>query len=104
MPAARRHDINTSHAAARSVHKPSEVQQRILSILRKSAWSGDRTGLTDEQIIAQYKEQFAADVVPTEQSIRSRRAELVAAGKVRRSLAPGKSGTGRPSAKWTTAA
>ncbi|TDW69132.1 hypothetical protein EDF51_106116 [Curtobacterium sp. PhB25] len=102
MPAARRHDIDTSHEAARSVYKPSDVQHRIAAVLQGAAYAGDRDGLTDEEMIRRYKARAAAvgDPIPTDASLRSRRAELVVAGKVRRSLVNGKTATGRAAAKW----
>lgn len=103
MPAARTHDMNTSHAAAASVWQPSEVQLRILGLLQSAVWAGERTGLTDEQIIARYREQHSGDVLPSESSIRSRRAELVGRGKIRRSKVDGKSAAGRVSARWAAA-
>lgn len=103
MPAARTHDMNTSHAAAASVWHPSEVQLRILGLLQSAVWAGERSGLTDEQIITRYREQHSGGIVPSESSIRSRRAELVARGKIRRSTVNGESKAGRVSAKWVAA-
>jgi hypothetical protein len=95
--------MNTSHAAAASVWQPSEVQLRILGLLQAAVWAGERTGLTDEQIIARYREQHSGGIVPSESSIRSRRAELVARGKIRRSTVDGLSSGGRVSARWVSA-
>ena len=102
MPAARTHDMNTSHAAAASVWQPSEVQKRILDILQNAVRDGYLAGLTDEQIIARYP-AHEGDVIPSEQSIRSRRSELVRRGRIRRSEVNGKSEKGRVSARWVTA-
>jgi hypothetical protein len=84
MPAARSHDPSTSHAAARSAHNPTEVQLRILHILRLDA-THNSTGLTDEQIHDRYQNEARRRewVMPTAQSLRSRRAELERKGKVR---------------------
>lgn len=102
MPAARRHDIDTSHAAARSVYKPTEVQLGILTVMQRASYAGDRDGLTDEEIVRRFKERATrvGETIPTDSSIRSRRAELVAAGKIRRSTVNGKTATGRTAAKW----
>ncbi|WIA96449.1 hypothetical protein [Curtobacterium sp. MCBA15_004] len=79
-PAARRHDVETSHDAAASVYEPTEVQQRILDILKPADFFARSRGMTDQEIVAEY--QSRGGVIPTEQSIRSRRAELVRRGDV----------------------
>ncbi|WP_284761543.1 hypothetical protein [Curtobacterium sp. MEB011] len=79
-PAARRHDVETSHLAAATAYKPTEVQQRVLDILRSDDFFVRSKGLTDQEIVDKYNELDG--VIPTEQSIRSRRAELVRRGEV----------------------
>lgn len=75
MPYARRSDPETSHEAASTVKDVSLVKSLILGLL---ASYGE---LSDEQILTRYK---AVEGLPkaTEQSLRSRRAELVKAGLV----------------------
>jgi len=103
MPAARTHDPETSHLAAKAAHNPTEVQQRILRLLPARTSFFDRTaGLTDEQLIDEYK-RYAAEhdlTVPSDQSIRSRRAELVAAGKVVWTKEHGQTRSGGKSRTW----
>ncbi|PYY63647.1 hypothetical protein DEJ30_12090 [Curtobacterium sp. MCPF17_003] len=103
MPAARTHDVETSHLAARTAHNPTEVQQRILQLLPARTSFFDRSaGLTDEQLIDEYK-RYAAEhglTVPSDQSIRSRRAELVVAGKVVWTKEYGKTSSGGKSRTW----
>jgi hypothetical protein len=79
-PAARRHDVETSHVAAATAYAPTEVQQRILDILKPADFFARSKGMTDEEIVAAYQELDG--VIPTDQSIRSRRAELVKRGLV----------------------
>jgi hypothetical protein len=84
MPAARTADPGTSKVAARTAHNPTEVQQRILQILRALTFFERSVGLSDEQIHTRYQ-QLATErgwVMPTAQSIRSRRVELQRAGQV----------------------
>ena len=81
-PRARHGDPVTSHEAALEQRpaKVGTVQRVILKVL-------DRFGpLTDEQLVERFDEHVAVseDAPPvTPQSIRTRRAELVCAGKVR---------------------
>jgi len=84
MPVARTADPATSHAAARAAHNPNEVQARILTILTDHASGPDAAGISDEGIYALYraKARRLGWVIPTEQSIRSRRHELELADKV----------------------
>ncbi|MEK6344725.1 MAG: hypothetical protein V4737_12920 [Curtobacterium sp.] len=102
MPAARRHDVDTSHAAARSVQSPTEVQQRILDLLPSRSFFVKVPGLTDEQIITKYRAlaMMQGFRVPSDQSIRSRRSELVAAGKVMWTGDYGLTAGGRKSRTW----
>jgi hypothetical protein len=77
MPFARLLDPVTSHEAADSVANVTEVQATILSILREKPMS-------DEYLVIEYQTRvYRADAKPaTEQSIRSRRAELARLGLV----------------------
>jgi hypothetical protein len=103
MPAARTHDPETSHLAARAAHNPTEVQQHILQLLPARTSFFDRSaGFTDEQIIDEYKRRANEHgwTVPTDQSIRSRRAELVAAGKVAWTKEHGRTRSGGKSRTW----
>ena len=104
MPAARDTDPDTSHAAARSAHDPTEVQQRLLELLRRDAPVGS-DGLTDDEIYPKYTDAALRDgsVVPTPQSLRSRRAELVRSGQVRHSGRYGHTTSGRQSRRWALA-
>jgi hypothetical protein len=84
MPAARTADPGTSKLAARTAHNPTEVQQHVLEVLEYDARTNIR-GLTDDEIYRTYTQHARTKgwVVPTPQSVRSRRAELERAGKVR---------------------
>lgn len=76
MAQARSTDPQTSHDAAASVNNISKVQKAIMSLLQASP-------MCDEKLIGQYRIwQQTDDRFPavTDQSIRSRRAELVAMG------------------------
>lgn len=76
MAHARLTDPQTSHDAAASVTNISKVQKAILSLLQASP-------MCDEKLIEQYRIwQQTDDRFPavTDQSIRSRRAELVKMG------------------------
>lgn len=103
MPAARTSDPETSHAAARSAQKPSEVQQHILEVLRAQT---DPRGLTDDDLYSAYSRRAIRNgwTVPTPQSVRSRRAELTKRGSVRFSGHYGRTDTGRQSRRWAIAA
>jgi hypothetical protein len=101
-PAARTHDPETSHLAARSVRNHTDVQQRVLDILRPEDFFARSKGMTDQEIVAAYKKR--GGVIPTDQSIRSRRAELVRRGDVvwtgeRKKM----TGTGRLARLWKAA-
>jgi hypothetical protein len=103
MPAARRHDADTSHLAARTVQNPTEVQQRILALLPvRTSFFDKPQGMTDEQIIAEYRTvaELLNVRVPSDQSIRSRRSELVDAGKVAWTGDYGLTAGGRKSRTW----
>lgn len=74
---ARHSDPETSHLAAGvASNRLTETQERILSIL---TIQGPKT---DEQITTAYRDYWPESRV-TEQSLRSRRSELVTNGKVR---------------------
>lgn len=91
-------DPETSYEAADSITPEAitQQQQRILDVLH------DITLGTDEQIYRAYKKQYGKET-PTEQSIRSRRAQLVKQQKVRWTGEHGTSGTGRRSRLWEAA-
>jgi len=67
-------DPDTSHEAAASVADISAQQSHILSLLRQNPMS-------DDMLVARYKRK----PIPTPQSIRSRRSELVQDGLVEHS-------------------
>jgi hypothetical protein len=103
MPAARTADPDTSHAAARTAHNPTEVQQHVLEVLEDDARSANGLrGLTDDEIFRAYTQHARTKgwVVPTPQSLRSRRAELERSGKVRFSGHYGTTVSGRKSRRW----
>jgi hypothetical protein len=70
-------DPVTSHEAADSVKDISDVQATILSILREAYMS-------DQQLVAEYAKRVERGSAKhaTEQSVRSRRAELARLGLV----------------------
>jgi hypothetical protein len=106
MPNARSTDPETSREAADSVHEPTMVQQRIHDILETEAVVNDNwIGLTDDELYKAYKHSALVRgwVLPTPQSVRSRRNELVAAGRVVHSGSYGFTQSGRRSRKWTVA-
>lgn len=105
MPAARTADPDTSHAAARTAHNPTEVQQHVLEVLEYDARISSR-GLTDDEVFRSYTQHARTKgwVVPTPQSLRSRRAELQRAGKVRFSGHYGTTVSGRKSRRWVAVA
>jgi hypothetical protein len=88
-------DPETSHEAAASVENVTVVQDRILHLL-------DLMGpATDEQIIHQYRVAYGYDA--TDQSIRSRRAELVRSKHIEFSGIFGLSSSNRRSREWVLA-
>lgn len=109
MPAARTHDPDTSHAAARRVSTVRIVQDRVEDILRDAARS--RASLTDDDIFVEYSARVEAHgwTAQSPQSVRSRRAELVRHRRVRMDFDDdgipkyGKSGYGNPCHLWTVA-
>lgn len=76
---ARTTDPHTSHEAAASVKNLTQTQMAILNVLIKL-----RRPAADEEIIHHYQVQARLGIAPraSESGIRSRRAELVAYGKV----------------------
>lgn len=98
---ARSSDPVTSHEAAASVsvRDVTRTHELILSILSAYGW------LTDEQIAQAYtrliESQGAKPVSPS--GLRSRRAELVALGKVKDSGQRGRTASGRASTRWALA-
>ena len=72
-------DPETSHEAAESISSTSisEQKERIMFVLDQLVVG------TDKQIIRAYRKTYGAKGGPSEQSIRSRRSELVKAGFVR---------------------
>ncbi|MBT2503008.1 hypothetical protein J7E22_10725 [Curtobacterium sp. ISL-83] len=77
------------------------MQKRLLSIIRRVAPSGS-DGITDDELYPMYVADAltAGWVVPTPQSLRSRRSELVRAGAVRHSGKYGRTVSGRKSRRW----
>lgn len=77
---ARRTDPETSHAAAASVADLRTSQKAVLRVLR----SRPSAGFTDEELVFHYQAKRVSVDHPrqSESGIRTRRAELVAAGLV----------------------
>jgi hypothetical protein len=103
MANARISDPITSHEAAESAWSPSEVQQHILEILEHDeAVTGNSTGMTDDDIYRAYVRESRQHgwVMPTPQSVRSRRSELVAKGLVEFSGVYGMTDSGRRTQEW----
>jgi hypothetical protein len=91
MARARNTDPITSHEAAESVGEPSETQAYVLRALRKPR--------TDSQLIEAYN-ALARAPRASESGIRTRRAELVAMGRVSDSGKREKTASGRWSIVW----
>jgi predicted alternative tryptophan synthase beta-subunit len=104
MPAARTADPDTSHAAARTAYHPTEVQQHVLEVLEYDARTNAR-GLTDDEIFRAFTQHARTKgwVVPTPQSLRSRRSELEHAEKVRFTGHYGTTVSGRRARRWAVA-
>jgi len=100
VAAARSTDPETSHEAAESVWNPSAVQAVVFKIIE------DRGPITDTELIWHYGHEAVRQNIylPSEQSIRSRRAELVTAGQVEFSGLYGVTANGRRSRKWWVSA
>lgn len=95
IPRARATDPGTSHAAADSVAQVSETQAAILVLLRG-------TPMCDERLVQQYRTWEHLENLPkaTDQSIRSRRAELVRKGLVVPAAYQERMTTGRMAQVW----
>jgi hypothetical protein len=98
MPYARHTDPETSHEAASTVKDVSLVKSIILAIL-------DLGGpLSDEQILMRYYAKAESGFPrATEQSLRSRRAELVKAGLVEHNGEFAITSNGRRTRLWVLA-
>lgn len=98
MPRARRNDPTTSFEAAASVQNVTETQRNILLLLAMP--------MTDDQLVDAFYRFAEANgwKMASPSGIRSRRAELVAAGLVKDSGERAKSWSGRNSIVWTVAA
>lgn len=94
---ARNTDPETSHEAAASVKNLPEIKRNILLIM-----AGSSEPMMDWEIVRKYYEytQVHGWAWAMEQSIRSRRAELVRDGKIEFADEWGESVTGRRSRKW----
>lgn len=94
---ARNTDPETSHEAAASVANLTEVKRNILLILE-----GSSEPMMDWEIVRKYYEYTTVHnwAWAMEQSIRSRRADLVRDGKIEFANDWGQSVTGRRSRKW----
>jgi len=96
---ARSADPETSVEAAESVWNPSEVQAHIFTIIQ------DHGPVTDEEVAWHYGHEAIRRnwYLPTQQSMRSRRAELVRAGQIEFSGLFGVTANGRRTRKWWVA-
>lgn len=106
MPNARTTDPITSQEAAQSVWEPTEVQSRILEVLRNyEAVTEDADGLTDDEIFHGFiaESRRSGWFIPTPQSVRSRRAELTRDGHVQFTGIFGLTASGRRTQKWRAA-
>lgn len=99
LPRARNTDPQTSHDAAESVNQPTLVQTCILMLLRS-------TPMCDEKLVQQYRVWEKIDGFPhaSDQSIRSRRAELVRKGFVQAAPFKELMSTGRYGQAWRVTA
>lgn len=99
MPHARKTDPETSHEAAESVRELTATQQEVLRIVKVLK----RT--TDVELVYQYQQMSNHFGAPraSESGIRSRRAELVKAGKIKDSGDREKLPSGRRAIVWTLA-
>lgn len=96
MPNARRHDPETSHEAASTTWCPSEVQANVLHLIRTHG------PISDDFLYQRYYHAalVSGAVIPTPQSVRTRRAELVQAGLVQHSGLYALTETGRRAREW----
>lgn len=99
MPHARTTDPETSHEAAESVRSLTGTQNTILYLFAKFKH------LTDDQLQAHYRRMVSQGDAPraSESGIRSRRAELVALGKLQDSGERVKLDSGRNAILWMPA-
>lgn len=100
MPQARTTDPVTSHEAAASVRNLTATQQVILDLFKRA----DRP-MTDNQLIGWYFWAISNIEAPhaSDSGIRSRRAELTRAGKLRDSGLRAKLPSGRNAIVWELA-
>lgn len=93
MPNARRTDPHTSHEAADSVIEVTETQEAIYKLLKKP--------MTDQNLVTEYGKLVLSRKAPmaSESGIRSRRAELVELGVVKR-VGESKTWSGRKCIVW----
>lgn len=94
MPKARKTDPVTSHDAAESVRNVTQTQEYVLKALTKPR--------TDSEMIAAYRNMKRAPLA-SESGLRSRRAELVAAGLVVDTGDTAVLPSGRLSKRWVAA-
>jgi hypothetical protein len=92
MPSTRTLDPSTSHAAEKSVSKLAESYGIILDLFRTYG------PMNDEQLITRWK--FNSSKYAADSGIRSRRSELVAAGRLEDSGDRIKMTSGRMSIVW----
>lgn len=93
---ARSTDPDTSHEAAAAVYAPTIVQQRVHMVIAIN-------GPVSDEEISWWFGSYAVDcdwVIPTDQSLRTRRSELVDAGLVEYAGIDGITRTGRRTRKW----
>lgn len=102
MPNARTSDPTTSHEAARSVWEPTIVQQHVLDILEHEKVTGNAAGLDNDEIYQAYVRngRLHGWVVPSPESVRSRRSELEKRGLIEFTGLYGLSASGRRTQKW----
>jgi hypothetical protein len=92
MPSTRTLDPSTSHAAEKSVSKLAESYGIILGFFRNYG------PMNDEQLLERWK--YQSPKLAADSGIRSRRAELVAAGRLEDSGERIKMTSGRMSIVW----
>lgn len=96
---ARSTDPETSHEAADTVWNPTEVQAHVFRIIEEHG------PISDTELAWHYGHEAVKHnwYVPTPQSLRSRRAELVASGQIEHSGFYGLTPNGRRTRKWWVA-
>lgn len=103
MPKARTTDPLTSHEAASSAWNPTEVQQHILDILEHDAEvTGNNAGMSDDDLYRTYIAESRQHgwVMPTPQSVRSRRSELTRRGLIQFTGIYSMTDSGRRTQQW----